>query len=106
MGGETKPDWFNIPRQSPEYEVLIRGERAVFTYGNIMCYFFAKEYEAFNHIFYLRENNLHTYIFNAQETMDQLHDFGYPMCYEPYPSEEDVEAFIRSETQDLDSSGI
>lgn len=98
---EQKPGWFDIPRVTPEYPVNIAGEAAVFTFGNVMCYFFSEGWKQFNHIFYRRENNLSTYIFNVQDTIDQLQELGYPICYQAYPSQEDVEAFIEAEMRDV-----
>lgn len=98
---EQKPNWFDIPRQSPEFQVDLAGEQAVFTYGNTMCYFFSEGWKEFNHIFYRRENNLSTYLFNVEDAMDQLHELGYPMCYQTYPSQEDVEAFIKVEMEGI-----
>jgi hypothetical protein len=95
-----KPNWFDIKRDSPEYVVQIRGQRHVFTYHNVKVCMFPEEFKAFNHIFY-DQGERYTYLFDAQQAMDELHAFGFPMMYEPWPSEQDVEAFIQSEMQDV-----
>lgn len=100
MSEIQKPAWFNIARQSPEYVVQIHGVRHTFTYHNVKVCLFPVEYEQFNHIFY-DQGEKYTYLFNSRQAMDELHAFGFPMMYEPWPSDADVEAYIQSEMQDM-----
>jgi hypothetical protein len=101
MSELQKPAWFDIPRETPHYAVNIAGEEAFFTYGNTMCYFFSDRWAQFNHVFYRRENNLSTYLFNVEDCMTQLQELGYPACYQEYPSQEDVEAYIEAEMREI-----
>ncbi len=73
----------------------------MFNYFNTKLYIFNEEYEQFNHVFHTPEDRA-VYIFGAQELMNDLHAYGWPMDYSPWPSELDVEAFIQSEVQELE----
>lgn len=102
---ESRPSWFNIPRESPEYVVQHSGREFLFTYHNTKVCLFPDEFKQFNHIFYTSDEKC-IYIFVGEDdgtrtAMDDLHAYGYPMIYEPWPSEQDVEAFIQAEMQDM-----
>ena len=96
-----RPHWFNINRQSPDYVVSYKDKQFTFTYHNTKIFIFPVEFEQFNHIYHEVSDEHGVYIFGAEDLMDDLHAYGWPMDYSPWPSELDVEAFIQSEMQEL-----
>lgn len=98
----SKPNWFDIKRESPELEAKIEGRLFLFNYFNTHVYVYPIEFDNFNHVYHMPEQHP-IYIFGAQVLMDELVEHDFPMSFEPWPSPDDVEAYIQSELQDLDT---
>ncbi|HUD05625.1 MAG TPA: hypothetical protein VMR18_01730 [Candidatus Saccharimonadales bacterium] len=98
---ESKPSWFDIPRSSPAVELEHNGELYTFDYFNTTIFYFAEQYRQFNHLFHEHEG-IYRYIFDCVSMMGMLHDYGFPSHYAEWPSEDDVEAYIQAEIQELD----
>jgi hypothetical protein len=99
-----RPDWFDIERKSPVIEFEIKGRVFECHYGNTFIYTFPGIYTDFNHVFIMDEDmDRGTYIFNCPDLMDGLHDYDFPTTHQPWPSEQDVEAFIKTEMQDFNN---
>jgi hypothetical protein len=96
-----KPEWFDIPRISPALEVEHEGEMFSFDFFNTTIFYFAEPYSQFNHLFH-NHNGSWVYMFNCPSMMDTLHEQGYPSHFAEWPSEDDVEAFIQMELEDID----
>jgi hypothetical protein len=91
-------EW-HIRRVSPTIEVPYRGERFDFTYFNTDLYYFTQSEEV-SHIFHQpRERFL--YMFNCSKMMERLITEGFPYHVAPWPSEQDLEAFVQSEMTEL-----
>ena len=102
---ESKPSWFEIQRSSPQVRFEILGVSYVVNYMNCAVYTFPEKYEIFNHVYIDNPENPDgegTYIFNTPDLLEGLQGYLFPNYMLPYPSEPDVEAYIKCEMQDLD----
>lgn len=100
MSSLEKPNWFDIPRESPSLQVEHGGEVYDFDYHNTTIYYYDEPYQEFNHIFHFR-NGSWGYIFGTPELLNVLIGGDFPSCYRAWPMEEDVEAYIQSEMLEL-----
>lgn len=95
-----RPDWFQIPRESPLLEVEYEDDIYSFDYHNTTIFYFGHNNEQYNHIFH-QHHEVWTYMFNCPGMMDTLHEMGYPAHFAEWPSDDDVEAFIQTEMLDV-----
>lgn len=101
MSTEAKPDWFNIQRKTPTLDILYGSEVFSFDYFNTTIFYFAEQYRQFNHLYH-EHNGKWLHFFNCSGMMDELHEMGFPAHYAEWPSEDDVEAYISMEMQELE----
>ena len=89
-----------IPRPSAEIRLRV-GERAItLTYLNAEVFLFSEPYEMMNHVYYFPggdENNC--YFFDSENLIDQLAEQDYPINSRPWPSDADVLAYERYQSQ-------
>ena len=88
-----KPNWFEIKRESPILEVELNGEMMRLDYWNTWVYMFHHMSEA-SYLHHIDEGGTNNYIYNAYLIKDRLQELGFPVYYEPYPSDEEIEQYI------------
>lgn len=96
MGSNS--EW-HIQRVSPTIEASHSGGLFSFTYFNTELYYF-NESEEVNHIFYQKRDRF-LYMFNCADMMERLIGEGFPYHVAPWPSDQDLEAYVQSEMQEL-----
>jgi hypothetical protein len=93
-----KPDWFEIPRETPIVNICINGSEVSLSYADTAIYKYPKGLEHFNHV-YIQDMG---YLFGFDDFVEKLEEQGFPRCELPFPSDEDVEAFIKCVVPELE----
>lgn len=103
---EVSPEWFKIPRKSPAINVEVGEFRFRATYNNTSIYVFAEPWAFLNHVFVISnpedEEEGGNYIFNSPDLIQVLIENDFPAHWMPFPSNQDLEAYVALETQELE----
>lgn len=88
-----------IPRVSPVIKLKM-GEKAIdMTYNNTRIYLFPKLYKAMNHVFVVTDPEIPSGYFlwadQNPDLIEQLAAKDYPSTRDPFPSDKDVESYLK-----------
>lgn len=96
-------DYDNIDRESPVLAIEYGEAPMKLTYDNTAIFSFGAPYEFMTSIFHNDPERGVMSFFDSDALLEQLRGYGFPEYREPFPAEQDVEAYFTWQSQVLEN---